>query len=525
MTTKTKKRTGVQKSAHHFSITGEAFTEHARNMLLSELPAKAYRMLANGLLGGPPGAAAQTAFEVLDGKKKLIGTSDSADGLEVVDDVDSEGYLKTLHYIYAGRILIDRKWYRPYAHVVGFNERDATYASQKLGLTPSKLDHRFERWAMLRVEFYGLGRGKAVRMGKRTRVQSDAVFDMRNPNEEIDVILFEECGEPPFWWPEPANADEAYAQFLAAGRRLDRIDPMPGVSDGDDDGEGGLTSDDGSNRVSRFIDHRAEREAKEEAEAEAEFQEEERLREEREDNRRTAEWMGRYRGWGAKVREQADGDYIEIALPKGYVPTMEEDVPSMMLLNGKIRVPRAPFVCWCLWRTNLSFMKPDWEWVAPSGLKMPLDDSYHTDWMLGADIHLRHSYDTELKAVAYETMSLIQREYGGYKHVVLVNGPDYEGLVGKYDMPGAIMVLPDLRNTPENNMAVANARAIITEVGGELAHVATLARENSIPVMRVKNAMKLFPVGTRLTLNPARGRIYSNTSRSGREVEVIDGED
>lgn len=474
-------------TTRHFSVTGEAITQIARDMLLSEMPGKAWRLLAQNLLGGKPGQAETIASAVLDGKKKLVG--DSSAGIDVRKERGAKSYLKQLHYIYAGRIRVNGRWYRPEAQVMSFNERDAAYATDKMGECPSKLSHRFERWARYRVEFYGNGRGVALDVSK-TKPMKPSRTKMRKIDAEVDVVLFRECSEPPHWWPEPSTPFEAYEQFIAAGCRLNRIDPMDGVKV---DAE-----------VEPFDDRRAERESKEELEAEMELQEEE-------DRRRAEQKLATYREYGEKVRAQANGDFVEIKLPDGYVPTMAENEPSKMFANGIIRVPRLPFECWCLWRTHLSHLRPDWECVSPSGLKMQMDDPYHTDWMLGADVHLRHSYEGHLKSASLDMMGEVQRKYGKFEHTVLVGGPDVEGIVGKPKNIGAIMVLRDLRNTPENNDAVANARAIITENGGELAHVATLARENKIPVFRVPDAIKHFPVGMRLWLYPDRGKIHSGS--------------
>lgn len=523
--------TSEQTTARHFSVSGEAITKIARDMLLSEMPAKAWRLLAQNLIGGRPGQAEAIATAVLDGKKKLVG--DSSIGIGVVKERGAKSYLKDLHYIYAGRIKIDGRWHRPQARVASVNERDAHYATKKLGFCPSKLSHDFEKWCLYRVEFYGHGRGRAIDITKYTpKAKARSRSKMRRADAEIDVVLFEECSEPPHWWPEPSSPREAYDQFVAAGRRLDVIDVDQGVPLGeteDFDEEPNVRSEDDSVRVKPYVDHRGARERKEEIEAEIALEEEA-------EAKRLADQITAYRAYGEKIRKQANDDFIEIKLPDGYVPTMssgprsymlgdddpepvENVTPSSMFSNGVLRVPRLPFECWCLWRTHVAHLMPKWECISPSGLKMAMDDPYHTDWMLGADVHLRHSYDASLKSVSLDMMRDVQRKYGKFEHAVIVGGPDVEGIVGKAETPGAIMVLHDLRNTPENNLAVGNASAIITENGGELAHVATVARENKIPVFRVPNAVKLFRVGTRLRLYPSQGKIHSNGTQWFAEDE------
>ena len=87
---------------------------------------------------------------------------------------------------------------------------------------------------------------------------------------------------------------------------------------------------------------------------------------------------------------------------------------------------------------------------------------------------------------------------------VIVDAPGsyIDGIVGE-----EILVVPDLR--PDRLEAMLASKLVITENGGELAHLANVSREMPapIPILRVPGAMARFPVGTRLAVTPSEGRI------------------
>jgi hypothetical protein len=142
----------VTKHAVHFSVDGEFITDTARNILLSDDPRKAWRLLAQSLVGEGSERAARA---ILDGTKCLVGINN----FQLVDEYDTTAeYRNQLRYIYAGRIRVDGRWWRPRARIVDVGEDDARYAYETTGIAaPIDLpDNRkfFVRWTRARIEFY-----------------------------------------------------------------------------------------------------------------------------------------------------------------------------------------------------------------------------------------------------------------------------------------------------------------------------------------------------------------------------------
>jgi len=454
----------------HFAVDGDGLTEVVRNMVMSERASQAYRLLADNLIGQSKAVAAATALQILKGEKRLAGLSDGPKGLRLANEKKdvAEGYLETLRFIFAGRIRVGDTWWRPHAVVRAFGPLDAAHASEVTGRgIPTIFDPHAEAYHRARVEFYAPDGYRVLKI--------EPSAESRARGDKWEFVIFEPVGEPPFWWAEHRDAGAALKDFIAAGRHLEEIE--------------GLAEDDIERRNRRLARMQAEEAA---AEEELCVEEEEAERE-------------KYLAQLVEIREavnaQANGDYTEITLEEDWEKFDGTAVPA----GTKIRVARAPFTQWSLRRTSLYHLAPPWKCVSQMGMKMPGDDQYHTDWMIGAGLDLSESYSHALKNAAYTRMGEIQEEVGGFEATVLVTAPDCDGRVGKTS--GTIAVLKDLSDTPHNNEAIANARAVITENGGELSHGAILARENGIPVMLVHDAVTRYPLGTHLTLEPSVGKI------------------
>ncbi len=218
---------------------------------------------------------------------------------------------------------------------------------------------------------------------------------------------------------------------------------------------------------------------------------------------------------------------------------LKQSKGDMMDLHAKdgrkvATVPRAPFMVWALNRTSLKHLAPPWQTISPPGLKMQMDEPAHTDWFYGATIYVsqdervrarfphaetldeakelaqawgaklgRYDYDHNgllSEAADHESFEL-QEKLGDFQTPVVVDAGDVVGEVGK-----EIVVIPNLQ--PDHVDKIARAKGIITQVGGAVAHIAQLALERSITIMRVEDAMTRFPEGTKLSLYPGEGRIY-----------------
>lgn len=438
----------------HFRILGEDLTRMARDVFLSERPAQAWRILTQHLHGENERELDRIACEVLDGNAKFVT---AGNGVDVVPDDDSESYQAEYRYIYAGRIQWQGTWWRPRARITHYGPEDMAYASGRRGTreVPTTSDGR-RALTRERADYY--------------RKDTESFLDQYTFDEDDKVIIFEPCGEPPHWWKPLRNGAEALAQWLAEDRMLDDRGPTF---------ETARDEDDLSPEFARGMSYDPERAA-------------ERDREEAEKEKKFVELC---HDIGTSVREQAGSDTFEL--------TVEDRV---------FQVPRAPFEHWALDRTALAHMATPWKPISPSGLKMEGDNRYHTDWMLGAGMNLGEDYcDEKIRAAAMDAAFALQEKLDGYEAHVLVAGPDraIEGTVGK-----TIAVLPDLG--PEHAQIASTAIAIISERGGQLAHLAVVAREREQTIFRVKDALTRFPVGTQLTLYPKNGRIVVLNGREPR---------
>lgn len=225
-----------------------------------------------------------------------------------------------------------------------------------------------------------------------------------------------------------------------------------------------------------------------------------------------------------KVLKQAKGDMMHLHTADG---------------RRVATVPRAPFMVWALGRTSLKHLAPPWQVISPPGLKLQMDEPVHTDWFYGATIYItpdervrarfphaetldeakelasawgvklgRYDFDYNglLNDAAYHEMFELQERLGDFKTPVVIDAGAVSGVVGK-----EIVVLPDL--SPDHVKKIAQAKGIVTQVGGKVAHIAQLALERGITIMRVDDAERRFPEGTRLSLYPSEGRIYVSVER------------
>ncbi len=447
----------------HFTIEGEYITRVARDMFLSDMPSKAWRLIVNSLVGGPEGTVEHVAGQVLDGKKKLTG--DSHEGIYVADDEDAAEYIRMSKFAYAGRVKVDGTWWRPKAEVTGVGPDDAHYAMKKYGPL-LKGSSGMKIFGRLRIEYYAK--------------TGDRVFDVmreigRRTQEQF--IIFEPCGEPPIWWKENTTPSDALKDFLKVGKKLDK--------------------ESWSDRFSSYVD------PDEDENVDAEPTEED-IAAEKADIERRHDFID-----AAYAKEAAERKARHQLLRDAIIAQMTKDGSGMIDILDEsgtlvVSAPRAPFMNWALRRTSLKHLAPPWETVCPSGMKLPLDDPYHTDWWLGAGLELDESpYGSDVDKAAHHTMYELHHQLGGYDCAVIVTGEDVYGTVGK-----EIVVAPDLQ--PDRLESISAAKAVITETGGALAHLAQVALERGIVIVLVPDACTRYKTGMRLSVKPSVGEIEIN---------------
>jgi len=183
-------------------------------------------------------------------------------------------------------------------------------------------------------------------------------------------------------------------------------------------------------------------------------------------------------------------------------------------------VPMAPFACWSLHRTHGHHLMPKWRTVCPSGMKMMLDDPYHTDFMVGSgmpffDGHEDRNRKKTLRDAQITASGRMQRDLLGFEATVLSGGDGYAW--GKVvhpgpgeDVPdGCIVVIPFAG--PDYTIAALTAAktkgAVITERGGPLSHLSIVGREVDLLLVRVRGAVKLYPEGTEVSVSGEDGTV------------------
>jgi phosphohistidine swiveling domain-containing protein len=431
----------------HMVVEGAFIVQTARDMMLSEMTAKAWRLISSGLIGDEN--TEKLAIQILEGTKTLEG--DSELGISVADEADASRYLETLRYIYVGRVRIGKGWYRPKAIITRFGPLDAAHAARVTGVEalPTTLDRYFgvevldapqealTRFTRARASFYLLEGERAV---------------LANVDGQRRFWVFEPTGEIPFWWTESTDKVKAIREWLDAGHRPDELE-CPESDRAQLVAE--LTQDD------------------EMEEGEAKWLAQDLL------------FKQKCASIRARVLEKAGTDMMPLEVE-----------------GRTYQVPRAPFTCWALRRTHLAHLAPEWDEVAPSGMKLPMDDPSHTDWMLGAGFNIGEDagMNSPVMKAALDRAFQLQTELADYKIHVLSGLLDVTGVVGE-----DVVVLPDL--SPHRIDALEGARAVITEQGGALAHLAQVALERGLVMVRVKGAVQKFPTGTKLTISLSQGEI------------------
>jgi phosphohistidine swiveling domain-containing protein len=441
----------------NFIVEGEGFTAIARNIMLSDMPAKAWRLITEGLIGASQ--VDKQARALLDGDMKLAGSTDKG-GL-YFEKENAKAYKETLRYVYAGRVRVGGSWWRPRAIVTDFGPGDMAYATERNRELLTPMSEHEAGLPRMRAVY----RGRVAYYAKEGERVLEATVDGKRR-----FVIFEPASELPFWWPEKHYMTEAMTEFVAVGRRLEeeawsrtiaaQLEEIPTIT-----------------RAGRPRSLTPE-----------EIRRQEELEEE--------QFLMRDKLY--KERLVAIGEAVRGLSTQTLDMTVEGTVH---------KVPAEPFIHWALGRTALRHLAPEWTAMSPTGLKMPMDDPYHSDWMLGAGFDLYKDYGHD-KAVTRASLSLmfeLQQKYGNYKCGVIVSGNvgTVEGRVG-----GEIVVLPNL--SPKHLDKLKYARCIITEQGGALSHLAQVALERSVPIVHVPGAVKRYPEGHKLIVNITEGQVTDN---------------
>jgi phosphohistidine swiveling domain-containing protein len=448
----------------HFRITGQAFTRLVQDRMLDDAPDAAYR-LATSIRSGDPAVddtIPKIAQRLCDGEAALEGDERS---MRVVSKAHRK-YRTRITWLHAGRIRLSNKWYQPVAYVHDVGPMDLNNDHGVPTYTPSG------------------GRGIKNRgwhyCGKDEIVVDHVSYkDPESPRLKREVI-FRACVERPHWHQPPTSPQAALEEYLAAGRTLEKRGHSTSYGRDPERWPSGYP---GQSRQRKKLEEQ-ERNAREKAEEDSRL-------------RRVADLR-------ALILAQAGDDLIELAWEaRGEVPA------------GKAMVPRAPFVLWAFARLKwYARLLPEWKTISPGGMKMAMDDPNHTDWVIGGgfDPLDRDLYWGGAKAEAADCLrSRLQDEFDTRERLqnepvtTLVTGAKVTGVVvhglpGKTPGPGLVVVIPNLHS--RYLWAVHGAAAVITEEGGEVAHLAQVAREQAVPVVRAERARERWSEGDVVEVDP-----------------------
>ena len=333
-------------------------------------------------------------------------------------------------------------------------------------------------------------------------------------------VLFERCGAPPVWLkPRVPNGDHraALREWLLTRRYLEKRGPRRMLEDVE---------------VHRARVESAARARDEQTDREYQEREQERLAAERKrraeerDRREAAAWQAHVeqrQRYAEAIRAQAGDDpdaWFDLEVDYGGEGRAqhcdwqrhEEGAAGIVVY----RVPRAPFICDALRRTHGQHLAPEWECVCPPGYKVMLDSQWHSDWMLGAGVPIEAWWgdrDDKIIRAAQQAQWKLQEEMLGFEVHVLGGTGSVTNTVlhPKPDerVPaGAVIVIPYA--SPKYQIPAQTAGpggAIITEVGEELSHLANVAAERGLRLVRIEGARELYPAGTRITVDCDSGRV------------------
>jgi phosphohistidine swiveling domain-containing protein len=181
-----------------------------------------------------------------------------------------------------------------------------------------------------------------------------------------------------------------------------------------------------------------------------------------------------------------------------------------------LRAPGRAMVAYALSTTQASHLRPTYTPFSPHHLKMDHDNPYHSDAWLGCGLELGIVvYDRQdIRNAAFSELAYqIQRDLLKYRVHVLTSG-GIKRCWGKVvtenddiERVTAETILVVKSAGVENELAALRAGAVICETGGPLAHLVTVCRERSIPIVRLDKATQTYRSGMTLTLDLEKGEI------------------
>jgi len=183
-----------------------------------------------------------------------------------------------------------------------------------------------------------------------------------------------------------------------------------------------------------------------------------------------------------------------------------------------LRAPHRALICYALSTTPAWELMPEYKAFSHDHMKTDEDNPYHTDVWLGCGLEINSEAYNPMNAAfraVVDMMFEIQKQMLNFEVQVLARGPEVSGTVVFYDSPvitkDNILVVPHAG--VEYELQTLKAGAVICQIGGKLAHLVTVCREEGKPVIRMDDAMAKLKKGQRITVSPAEGKVHISATR------------
>lgn len=460
-------------------------------------------------------------YKILAGEWTLEGEDNAPEAVPWTDAEAQRAHREQCAWLWAGTALVRDRLWRPYAIVDrGHNIQDAKYAS---GLVNNvKEDRPNPDWFKARALYYA------------DSPQADVAW---SPNKDAPFILWRVVADmmPPWMHPAETFADAwtAYPKSRPLESRGAHDPTMP-------------------SQQAPAPQPRRQTPQPEDVAAKRRAQEARAAQEAEEDLRRAAEDAARYADRRRRIIEAAEGKPVvrlewgdnAAAVPRALLAAL-----AVSRSRGDSRPDNNP---WDLWRP-----------ICPGGLKMPMDDPWHSDLMhlLGVDLQADYGPQASAdagaarRAVIYEATDDLQRlgrqdravlpawvqldtpltyrfdpdagvvrdgvlfpgavaapaaalPKGTHRAVVLcgtgtARGPVVHAEPDQEVPPGSIVVVPNAG--VDYYIAAVTAHraggAVIAEDGGVLTHLAVEGREAGFRVLVLPKARTLLPAGVQVVVD------------------------
>ncbi len=143
-----------------------------------------------------------------------------------------------------------------------------------------------------------------------------------------------------------------------------------------------------------------------------------------------------------------------------------------------------------------------------------MDDPYHTDFLLGGGFSLNAMDDDDISNALFKRrFELLEGQMGATVDILCGSGVSIplEVVHPKRNdecLPHKVAIIPNAG--PSYVAAALTAGAVITEVGGAMAHLVAVSREKDVKIVRSPHAREDYPVGMMLVVDCDNGHITTH---------------